>query len=186
MSVLAIDTATSFLCLGFEQGGNFFEKAISLERAHAERISLEVELFFEENQQPFRAEKIVVGIGPGSYTGVRVGASYALGLARAWGVPTVGVGSLEGIAASVNLPEMQNVAACMDARKGFVYGGIFQVSSGLIVRNLLEGQKLERVAFEHKALELSAVLLEQEYPSGAGLIRVAEVLGKRDWEVTYL
>ncbi len=186
MSVLAIDTATSFLCLGFEQGGNFFEKAIALERAHAERISLEVELFFEEIQQPFKAEKIVVGIGPGSYTGVRVGASYALGLARAWGVPTVGVGSLEGIAASVNIPEAQNIAACMDARKGFVYGGIYQVAGGVIVRNLLDGTKLERSIFEQKALEQGAVLLEQAYPSGAGLIRLAEALGKREWEVAYL
>lgn len=186
MSVLALDTATSFLCLGFEQEGNFFEKAIALERAHAERISLEVELFFGEIEQPFKVEKIVVGIGPGSYTGVRVGASYALGLARAWGMPTVGVGSLEGIAASVNMPKVQNIAACMDARKGFVYGGIFRVSSGTVVRTLLEGTKLERSLFEQKALELGAILLEQEYPSGAGLIRVAERSGVRDWQVAYL
>ncbi len=59
-----------------------------------------------------------VGIGPGSYTGIRIGAAVAQTLAYAWNVPLVGVSSLDGF-----VPSQENVAfaAIIDARIGGAY-----------------------------------------------------------------
>lgn len=61
---------------------------------------------------------IGVGIGPGSYTGIRVGVSVAQGLAYSWNIPLVGVSSLNGF-----VPKEDNrpFAAIIDARMGGVY-----------------------------------------------------------------
>lgn len=65
---------------------------------------------------------IGVGVGPGSYTGIRLGVSVAQGLAYSWKVPLIGVSSLEGFIPSHPLPKY---AAVLDARIGGVY---FQIT----------------------------------------------------------
>lgn len=61
---------------------------------------------------------IGVGMGPGSYTGIRLGVSVAQGLAYSWKVPLIGVSSLEGFVPSQPL---HKYAAVLDARIGGVY-----------------------------------------------------------------
>lgn len=68
---------------------------------------------------------IAVDLGPGSYTGIRVGLAAAKGLAFGWGRPLVGVSSLHAMAAAAP-PEARRIAAVMDARRGEVYAGVFE------------------------------------------------------------
>jgi len=64
-----------------------------------------------------RLERIAVTVGPGSFTGLRVGIAFAKGLALALGVPTAGIGTLEALAA-----EAQGlVFPAIDARRGQLY-----------------------------------------------------------------
>lgn len=63
-------------------------------------------------------DAIGVGIGPGSYTGIRLGVAVAQTLAYSWKVPLVGVSSLEGFIPSV--PSV-HYAAVLDARIGGIY-----------------------------------------------------------------
>ena len=179
---LSIDTATEYLVLGLESPILQIERQIHLGRTHAEHIALEVQTFFNSAQLEFRADQIVLGLGPGSYTGLRVGASYALGLARAWNVPVLGVSTLEGMAARTN----GKVAVALEARKGNVYGGIYRVHAGEVVQVLLEEDKFERSFFLDRVSEVEAVLLEGDAPSGLGLIRVARNRGQENWKVKYL
>lgn len=74
-----------------------------------------------------------VTIGPGSFTGLRIGISTAKGLAFAAGKPCVGVSSLEALA-SVCLPWPERICVLMDARKGEVYTAIYQESGGRLER----------------------------------------------------
>jgi tRNA threonylcarbamoyladenosine biosynthesis protein TsaB len=68
---------------------------------------------------------IAVDIGPGSYTGIRVGLAAAKGLAFGWRRPLVGVSSLNALAEFA--PETATkVATVVDARKGEVYGAVFE------------------------------------------------------------
>jgi len=179
---LAIDTATEYLVLGLESGTLGLERQIHLGRAHAEHIALEVKSLFDTADLEFGADRIVLGLGPGSYTGLRVGASYALGLARAWKVPVLGVSTLEGMVARSE----GRVAVALEARKGNVYGGIYQVESGEVVEVLLEEDKFERSYFLERSSELEAVVLEDAAPSGLGLIRVVRSRGREHWKVKYL
>ena len=64
-----------------------------------------------------KLERIGVTVGPGSFTGLRVGLAFAKGLASALSIPAVGVGALEALAE----PERGNVVAVLDAKRGQVY-----------------------------------------------------------------
>ncbi len=125
---LAIETATPYLALGLLGPQGRWTLLSEVGRAHAERLPAALTALLEQARLPKNAvERLVIGTGPGSYTGVRVGASYALGLGRALGVPVLGVGTLEAL---IDAEEEGEQAVSMDARKGQVYGAVYRVSGG--------------------------------------------------------
>ncbi|MCX7750089.1 MAG: tRNA (adenosine(37)-N6)-threonylcarbamoyltransferase complex dimerization subunit type 1 TsaB [Candidatus Bipolaricaulota bacterium] len=67
-----------------------------------------------------RVDAVAVDIGPGSFTGLRVGVAFAKGLAQAWGVPVVGVRQTEVLARAV-LPWPGRIAVWIHDRREFVY-----------------------------------------------------------------
>lgn len=69
--------------------------------------------------------KIAATIGPGTFTGVRVGLSAARGFALALNLPLVGVSSLEALASAVEGFSEKTVLAAFDARRGEVYAQLF-------------------------------------------------------------
>ena len=73
---------------------------------------------------------IGVAIGPGSFTGLRVGLSYAKGLARASGIAIAGVPTLDAmaLAAGSELPSGALVCPVLDARRGEVYAALYRFS----------------------------------------------------------
>ena len=75
---------------------------------------------------------IACGVGPGSFTGVRIGVSTAKGLAAANAIPCVGVSSLEGAAQSAGDGAL--VVPAFNARRGNVYSAIFRSKRGELCR----------------------------------------------------
>jgi tRNA threonylcarbamoyladenosine biosynthesis protein TsaB len=71
---------------------------------------------------------VAAGLGPGSYTGVRVGVSFAKALAHAAGLPAVGVPSLDAMAE--NAPPGRDVVCARDARRGTLYLRAFHTKPG--------------------------------------------------------
>ncbi|WP_457628505.1 tRNA (adenosine(37)-N6)-threonylcarbamoyltransferase complex dimerization subunit type 1 TsaB [Oceanithermus sp.] len=95
MNALALDTATPYLVLGTLHS----ERTLRRGRAHAETLVGDLENFLVwSGVEPAELDLIVVGEGPGSYTGLRVGLATATALARAWDLPLVGVPTLEAVA----------------------------------------------------------------------------------------
>lgn len=93
-------------------------------RGHQERLApLVAEVMAEAGLGFDRLDRIGVTVGPGSFTGLRVGIAFAKGLSTALGVPAVGVGALEALAAAA--PSGLTVAA-IDARRGQVYFQAFR------------------------------------------------------------
>lgn len=85
---------------------------------HAERLLALVEETLKEAGLPKEAiERIGVGVGPGSFTGVRVGLSIAQGLMLGLGVSGVGVGSLRAIAAGLPASDQRLRVVLRDARR---------------------------------------------------------------------
>ena len=96
MTILAIESSTPHASLALWKDGDVvWESEFTSERAHNSRIfaPLEEALSLCDRQ----LDVIVVGIGPGSYGGVRVGIAVANGFALALGAKTIGVSSLEAI-----------------------------------------------------------------------------------------
>ncbi|HJU10911.1 MAG TPA: tRNA (adenosine(37)-N6)-threonylcarbamoyltransferase complex dimerization subunit type 1 TsaB [Candidatus Binataceae bacterium] len=80
---------------------------------------------------------IAVAIGPGSFTGLRVGVSYAKGIAAAAGIAIVGVSSLDALAlcAGSQLAEGALVYPVIDARRDEVYTGLYRFATGALERS---------------------------------------------------
>ena len=178
--ILALDTATPFLVLGLLGEGVELERAEEVGRGHAERLAGAVSELFEEAGRPLEADEVVVGVGPGSYTGLRVGASYALGLGRALGARVTGVSTLEGVAAQQD----GLIAASLDARKGQVYGGIFQVEGGLVREVQLPEDKYPLEVFEAHAAGLP--WRRDQPPGGLALARLVATRGRPPEALRYL
>jgi len=114
VNVLAIDTATPYLVLGTLTA----ERALWRGRAHAETLMPDLDDFLRQLKLDRNSlDLLVVGEGPGSYTGLRVAAAAALGISRALGIPVVGASTLAAIARRKNAP----VRAAIQARSGHYY-----------------------------------------------------------------
>lgn len=130
MRVLVIDTALGLCTAGvFEVEGDR-ARVLGLQseimvRGRSERLAGMARDAVVESGGGFAAlDRIGVTVGPGSFTGLRVGLAFAQGLGAALGKPVVGLSSLDVLAASV-APETA-VVALIDARRGQVYGRVWQ------------------------------------------------------------
>lgn len=182
---LALDTATPFLTLALTWEGGELALSEEVGRAHAERLADAVRALFGRAGLPFRAERIAIGTGPGSYTGVRVGASYALGLGRAWGAPVLGVSTLEALVRGPDglVPEGE-VAVSLDARRGHVYGAVYEVRGGVVTRTVHLPKK--RLLEEFETLAAGLPHHRDTAPDGLALLRAGLAHGEREWTLAYL
>lgn len=100
MKIIAIDTSTELSSIALVDSDTVISVASHTDaRGHVEAIgTLFVELKLDRNALP---DLIACGVGPGPYTGLRVGIAFAQGLSAAWSVPVVGVCSLDAVANSI-------------------------------------------------------------------------------------
>ena len=114
-SVAVIDTALAQpLASAFEP----------MERGHAEALAPMVERVMAEARTPFaNLDRIAVTIGPGTFTGVRIGLAMARGLGMALGIPVIGIDTLRAVAANDESTEKLLVVSA--ARNNEVYAALF-------------------------------------------------------------
>jgi tRNA threonylcarbamoyladenosine biosynthesis protein TsaB len=118
--ILGLDTATASTAVGLSAPGGLEverrdDPPLGARPAHAGRLLLLVEEVLAAAAADWEAiERIAVGVGPGSFTGLRLGIATARGLAQARDLPLVGVSSLAALAVGADL-------AVIDARRGEVF-----------------------------------------------------------------
>jgi tRNA threonylcarbamoyladenosine biosynthesis protein TsaB len=99
-------------------------------RSHTASLPLLVERVLGEAGLALEdVEGIAVSIGPGSFTGLRVGLALAKGLAFAGGLPLVGVPTLEALAWVADAEPGTSLCAALDARKREVYAALFTATA---------------------------------------------------------
>lgn len=126
MRILAIDTALNACAAGVldtETGTLLAHESIEMVRGHAEALLPLLDRVMSQIEGSFESlNRIAVTVGPGSYTGLRVGISAARAIGLAAGKPVVGVTTLSALLAPLITPEARGlIAAAVDARHGHVY-----------------------------------------------------------------
>jgi tRNA threonylcarbamoyladenosine biosynthesis protein TsaB len=130
LRVLAIDTALeacSVAILDTEHGDGVTSRSLSMVRGHAEAlVPLIAAVMSEANVEFTELDRIAVTVGPGSFTGLRVGVAAARGIALATGKPAVGVTTLAALAAPFfAADESKPILAIINARHDRVYMQLF-------------------------------------------------------------
>lgn len=98
--ILGIDTSGAQCAVALTGSGRAVRWVRAMERGHAEALMPMIEAALDEAGAKLSdLERIGICTGPGSFTGIRVGVAAARGLALGLGVPAIGVGRLEALAA---------------------------------------------------------------------------------------
>src|SRR5690554_2213743 len=116
--VLALDTSTEQCSVALQIGDKFVSRAAVTPREHSQRIlGFVQEVLDEQGLTLKQLDAIVVGHGPGSFTGVRIGVSVAQGLAFSQQLPVIPVSTLTALAQqAIRLQDAQQIVCAIDAR----------------------------------------------------------------------
>lgn len=201
--ILCIETGTDICSVGIARDGELIALRESDEgRDHARQVGVFVdELLREQQLQPEDLDAVAVGKGPGSYTGLRIGVSFAKGLCYGIRRPLIAIGSLDALTAvaredfeagilDVEGWETAHLCPMVDARRMEVYTQLFnsrgeaesEVTAEVVTAESLAATRADGrpfVIFGNGAAKCAEVLsdaqLVQVTPSARGLAAPAEV-----------
>ncbi len=173
MRVLVVDTALGLCTVGlFELGAEpgalrcLGLRSEPMSKGHSERVAGFARDAMREAGSGFDAiDRIGVTVGPGSFTGLRVGLAFAQGLGAALDRPVVGISSLDALAVSAGPGP---VAALIDARRGQVYARFVEngIASGPDEALSLEAAaaRIGRMPAGARLIGSGAALFAQAFP----------------------
>jgi tRNA threonylcarbamoyladenosine biosynthesis protein TsaB len=135
MLILAIDTSTAFVSAAIGDAGTVLcEVRLGTGRRHAEQLAPAVKYLCDESGVELdHLAAVAVGIGPGLFTGLRVGVTTAKVMAQALRVPVVGVPSLDLVAWPLR-SSRRTVVAVLDARRREVFHARYRPVPGGLQR----------------------------------------------------
>jgi tRNA threonylcarbamoyladenosine biosynthesis protein TsaB len=182
MRVLAIDTALGACAaavLDSSVGALLASESVLMARGHAEAIMPIIARVMDKAQCEFsQLNRVAVTVGPGSFTGLRVGISAARGIALAAAKPAIGLSTLSALAAPhVAARTGDTIIAAVDARNEQVYFQVFAPNGTTIVT-----PRLDRVRAAVRAVPVgptvitgsAAALVAAHWPSGSPAPHVEE------------
>lgn len=178
MITLALDTATPTPSLAVARDA-VVVAARQVEAASAgRRVAEEIHGLLESAELRVRdVDRIVVGVGPGGFTGLRIGMATALALGQALAVDVVGVSSLETLALGMldTAADARPVMPVIDARRREVFTAVYAPTA--------DGGLRELVAPSAAGVDDVDALLDRldvvPLVAGDGVERIAEVIGDR-------
>jgi tRNA threonylcarbamoyladenosine biosynthesis protein TsaB len=131
MRILAIDTSSPISAVSLVDGARIVaEDQLGSENRHAENLLPCIQRQLGAAAWTLSSiDLIAVGVGPGSFTGLRVGLATAKGLALATGIPVRGVSSLSVLARAA-LEQSELALIAIDAGRGELFGGAYRGRAG--------------------------------------------------------
>jgi len=190
MRVLAIDTATTALVTGAvdTESGQITQRILADARAHNERLMPTIlEVMSEAGLELGNLDAIVAGMGPGPFTGLRVGMATAQALADALSIPLHGVCTHDAIAhtALAGANEKDAALVATDARRKEIYWATYRAGQRLMGPAVskpgdltLEG--IAQIIIPEKLADqlpgvLAALPRGEAAPTAEGLVAVAQL-----------
>lgn len=200
--ILCIETGTDVCSVGLAENGELVALRESCGRDHARNVAVYVdELLRERDIDADEIDAIAVGKGPGSYTGLRIGVSFAKGLCYGLRKPLIAIGSLDALvevaredaeAGIVDVEDFERATLCpmVDARRMEVYTQLFNgrgEAQSEVEAKIIDEQSFaaeiaaaeEFVIFGNGAAKCAGTLsakakLIEIVPSARGLARLAQ------------
>ena len=170
MRVLAVDTSTMAGGVALLEDGRVVgESVLDVRTTHSERLMVAIDrVIGDAGWDAHRLEGLAVAVGPGSFTGLRIGLAAVKGLALALGCPVAAVPTLDAMAAALPWATLP-VCPVLDARKGEVYTSLYRWDGGAMRRE-----------WDYLALAPEALAARLTEPviglgDGAALIRSASI-----------
>lgn len=129
MRILGVDTTTRFLCLAAYDNGWVYEYNLELGRKHSQLITLSIKRVLEAlNWKPEDIDYFACGLGPGSFTGLRIGIATVKGLAWSLNKPVLGIPTLDILAK--NAVQDGVIVPAVDAKRGLIYCALYRAAKG--------------------------------------------------------
>lgn len=128
--ILAFDTATRSCSVALTRGGLadgevLASQTVALETTHSRRLLSSIDWLLREAEATIAdVAAVAFGLGPGSFTGLRIGMATAKGLCHGADKPLIGIPSLDAIGCAVESDDL--VCVVLDARKHEVYRGFYR------------------------------------------------------------
>jgi len=139
MKILAVDTATISCSVAIvDEDSLLAEVTIVREQTHSKHLMEMIQTVIGlSGLDAAEVDGFAVTIGPGSFTGLRIGIGSVKGLAVASGKPVVGISSLDALAMQVS-PSPYLICPLLDARKGEVYFSRYRFQDGCLQQEIKE------------------------------------------------
>ncbi|WP_241595065.1 tRNA (adenosine(37)-N6)-threonylcarbamoyltransferase complex dimerization subunit type 1 TsaB [Rosenbergiella epipactidis] len=164
--LLALDTATEACSVALLNQGQIEAQFALTPREHTQRILPMVEHALRDQQLTLQQlDALVCCLGPGSFTGVRIGIGIAQGLAYGAQLSLIGISSLEALAEGAwRRHQAEKVLVAIDARMGEVYWAIYQRDE----QGVWQGKETEQVLSPQVAVEKMHSLTGEWMTAGTG------------------
>ncbi|MCA1767429.1 MAG: tRNA (adenosine(37)-N6)-threonylcarbamoyltransferase complex dimerization subunit type 1 TsaB [Idiomarina sp.] len=175
-NLLAIDTSTENCSVALQWQDKLLTDAVESPREHSQRLLPFVEQVLQQAKTNLsQLNGLVVGVGPGSFTGVRIGVSMAQGLAFSSELPVFAVSSLQALAQqAIRKHNAEAVVACIDARMGEIYYALYRNSNGVAEA------VTEPAVAEPAATLFAAHDIEGFHTAGTGWDNYSEILDPKN------
>mgnify|MGYP001195915138 CR=1 FL=1 len=177
MITLAIDTATPAPSLAVLRDGEVLgERNPEHTDGAGRRVAQEIHLLLVDAGLVIGdVDEVVVGVGPGGFTGLRIGIATALGLGQALAIPVRGVASLEALALGLAAvcPEGTLVAPVIDAKRQEVFAAAYRVSADGGMATVIEPHATSAAALGTRLAGVGGPIVL----GGDGVHRCGDLLG---------
>ena len=188
--ILCIETGTDICSVGIVNNGELISlRESDSGRAHAKKVALFTDELLKENDiLPEQIDAVAVGEGPGSYTGLRIGVSFAKGLCYGLGKPLIAVSSLAALTAValedhkagiIDIEDWDSALLCpmIDARRMEVYTQLFDSRGNAL--NTISAEVVTEATFADYRSKT-----EHFVTFGSGAAKCAEILGAELIDIT--
>ena len=183
MKILGIDTTTKFLCLGIYANNSFYECKLEMGRNLSALLAITIQRALDAaGLKVADIDYFACGLGPGSFTGMRIGLATIKGLSIVRNKPVIGIPTLDILAKNVAAKDNLIVTA-LDARRGLIYCSSYKNERGALRRKsefaLLTLDEFIKKFSKHPVILGDAVSVYGDKISSA--IKGARLLDKDYW-----
>lgn len=135
LKILSVDTSAKTVSVAVYNENKIDEILLNKDLTHSETLAPLIEQLLEKNNLSFNDfDYLATNIGPGSYTGIRIGVSTIKAIASVNNIPCIGVSTLETMPYNFSFDKEVYVCSLIDARNRRFFNSLFHIKDGNVIR----------------------------------------------------